>query len=43
VVITVLAGLMYRVAVEERALASDLGEPYRAYMLRTRRFLPFLW
>jgi protein-S-isoprenylcysteine O-methyltransferase Ste14 len=43
VLIGVLAGLLYRVAVEERALATDLGQPYRTYMLRTRRFIPFLW
>jgi len=33
----------YRVVVEERALAESLGEPYRAYMRRTRRFIPFLF
>ena len=33
----------YRVAVEERALAETLGEPYRLYMRRTKRFVPFLF
>jgi protein-S-isoprenylcysteine O-methyltransferase Ste14 len=33
----------YRVRVEERALLDALGEPYAAYMRRTRRFVPFLW
>lgn len=33
----------YRVAVEERALAAALGEEYRAYMRRTRRFIPFVF
>jgi len=31
-----------RVAVEERALLDTLGAPYREYMLRTRRFIPFV-
>jgi protein-S-isoprenylcysteine O-methyltransferase Ste14 len=33
----------YRVGVEERALAATIGEPYRAYMGRTKRFVPFLF
>ena len=36
-------GYAYRVKVEERALCEDLGQPYRDYMLRTRRFVPYLW
>jgi protein-S-isoprenylcysteine O-methyltransferase Ste14 len=36
-------GYAWRVHVEEQALCADLGEPYRAYMRRTRRFVPFLW
>jgi len=31
-----------RVAVEERALLDTLGAPYREYMSRTRRFIPFV-
>jgi protein-S-isoprenylcysteine O-methyltransferase Ste14 len=31
-----------RVAVEERALLATLGEPYRKYMSRTKRFIPFV-
>lgn len=31
-----------RVAVEEKALVETLGEAYTAYMLRTKRFIPFL-
>ena len=31
----------YRVRVEERALAEVIGEPYRRYMRRTKRFVPF--
>jgi protein-S-isoprenylcysteine O-methyltransferase Ste14 len=33
----------YRVAVEERALAAVIGDPYRRYMSRTKRFVPFLF
>lgn len=36
-------GYAYRVRVEERALCADLGQPYRDYMRRTRRFVPFVW
>jgi protein-S-isoprenylcysteine O-methyltransferase Ste14 len=32
----------YRVRVEERALVETLGEPYRAYMRRTKRFIPMI-
>jgi protein-S-isoprenylcysteine O-methyltransferase Ste14 len=31
-----------RVAVEEKALLETLGEPYREYMSRTTRFIPFV-
>jgi protein-S-isoprenylcysteine O-methyltransferase Ste14 len=31
-----------RVAVEEKALLETLGEPYREYMARTKRFIPFV-
>ncbi|HEV2034599.1 MAG TPA: isoprenylcysteine carboxylmethyltransferase family protein [Candidatus Dormibacteraeota bacterium] len=37
-----LAGYAYRIRVEENALASSLGEPYQAYMRRTKRLIPFL-
>ncbi len=33
----------YRVRVEERALLAVIGDPYRHYMSRTRRFVPFLF
>lgn len=33
----------YRVRVEERALLGSIGEPYRAYMARTRRFIPYVF
>jgi protein-S-isoprenylcysteine O-methyltransferase Ste14 len=32
----------YRVRVEERALVATLGDPYRAYMRRTKRFIPLV-
>jgi len=41
-VILTVAGYAYRVAVEERALAEGLGAPYREYMSRTKRFVPFV-
>ena len=33
----------YRMFVEESVLAATLGEPYRGYMRRTRRLVPFLF
>ena len=35
-------GYAYRIRVEETALVGALGEPYRQYMARTRRLVPFL-
>ena len=32
----------YRIIVEERALVATLGEPYRDYMRRTKRIIPFV-
>ena len=32
-----------RITVEERALAEGIGEPYRAYMTRTKRLIPSIW
>lgn len=32
----------YRISVEEKALIAALGEPYKQYMQRTRRIIPFL-
>jgi len=32
----------YRVSREERALVQTLGEPYLAYMKKTKRFVPFV-
>jgi len=33
----------YRVHVEEWALADAIGQPYRGYMQRTKRFIPFVF
>jgi protein-S-isoprenylcysteine O-methyltransferase Ste14 len=46
--LAVLAGAIsivygYRVHVEERALQAVIGDPYRRYMQRTTRFVPFLF
>jgi len=40
--IVTLAGYAYRIKVEEKALATHLGAPYRDYMRRTKRLIPFL-
>lgn len=32
-----------RMGVEERVLAEGIGAPYRAYMQRTKRIVPFVW
>ncbi|HKW58467.1 MAG TPA: isoprenylcysteine carboxylmethyltransferase family protein [Candidatus Dormibacteraeota bacterium] len=37
-----LPGFAYRIRVEERALLTALGEPYRDYMRRTKRLVPFV-
>jgi protein-S-isoprenylcysteine O-methyltransferase Ste14 len=36
-------GLVVRIRVEERALLTALGEPYRAYAEHRRRLLPGVW
>jgi protein-S-isoprenylcysteine O-methyltransferase Ste14 len=38
----VLLGYGYRIRVEERALAMEIGPAYREYMRRTKRLIPFL-
>jgi len=37
-----LPGFAYRIRVEERALVAALGDPYRDYMRRTKRLIPYL-
>lgn len=38
----ILVAYAYRIRVEEQALLTTLGEPYRDYMRRTRRLIPFV-
>jgi protein-S-isoprenylcysteine O-methyltransferase Ste14 len=40
--ILAVAGYAHRIRIEERALVTDLGAPYRDYMGRTKRLVPFL-
>ncbi len=40
--VAVLLTYVYRVRVEERALLTVIGEPYRTYMMRTKRFIPYV-
>ena len=42
-ILPALPAFLYRIRVEEQALAEELGEPYRSYMARTKRLLPFLY
>jgi protein-S-isoprenylcysteine O-methyltransferase Ste14 len=37
-----LPGMAYRISVEEHALLDALGQPYRDYMRRTKRLVPFV-
>ena len=38
-----VAAYGYRIHVEEQALLETLGAPYREYMNRTKRLIPFLF
>ncbi len=38
-----MAGFLYRISIEERALIAAFGDPYREYMHHTRRLIPFIW
>ncbi|HET7466147.1 MAG TPA: isoprenylcysteine carboxylmethyltransferase family protein [Candidatus Dormibacteraeota bacterium] len=38
----VIPGFAYRIAVEERVLAGGIGQPYRDYMRRTKRLIPYV-
>jgi protein-S-isoprenylcysteine O-methyltransferase Ste14 len=40
--IAATAVYLYRVSIEERALAAGIGQPYVEYMQRTKRFVPFI-
>jgi protein-S-isoprenylcysteine O-methyltransferase Ste14 len=39
----ILAGVLQRIPREEALLVEGLGEPYRAYMARTKRLVPGVW
>jgi protein-S-isoprenylcysteine O-methyltransferase Ste14 len=39
----VFLGHLYRVSIEEKALVRMIGEPYREYMRRTKRFIPWVY
>lgn len=41
-IVLALGGYAVRIRVEEQALATQLGPPYRDYMRRTKRLVPFL-
>jgi protein-S-isoprenylcysteine O-methyltransferase Ste14 len=38
-----LVGFTLRLLAEERVLVDQIGEPYRAYMGRTKRLVPGVW
>jgi protein-S-isoprenylcysteine O-methyltransferase Ste14 len=38
----VVLGHLYRVRIEEQALIHTIGQPYIAYMQRTKRFIPWI-
>ncbi len=40
--IAAIATYTYRVTIEERALLTTIGEPYRDYMRETKRFVPYI-
>lgn len=42
-VVLPLAGILYRIHVEERALLGYFGSAYQAYVSRTKRLLPGIW
>jgi protein-S-isoprenylcysteine O-methyltransferase Ste14 len=38
-----LAGILWRIHAEERALLTTLGDPYRAYAAQHKRLVPLVW
>ena len=38
-----LAGILWRMHAEERALLTTLGDPYRAYAAQHKRLVPLVW
>ncbi len=43
IAVATLAGLRYRIHVEERALLEDLGERYAAFAEHRKRLIPSVW
>ncbi len=43
VVVPILACLLWRIRIEEQALAEAFGEQYLIYMHRTKRLIPFIY
>jgi protein-S-isoprenylcysteine O-methyltransferase Ste14 len=43
IVVSILSVYLYRIATEERMLATALGEDYEAYMASTKRVIPWVW
>ncbi len=41
--VPIIAAFLWRIWIEERALADALGEDYRAYTQRTKRLIPFVY
>jgi len=41
--VPIIAAFLWRIRIEERALANALGEDYRAYTQRTKRLIPFVY
>jgi protein-S-isoprenylcysteine O-methyltransferase len=42
-ILPITAAFLWRIHVEERALTEALGDPYRNYMRRTKRLIPFVY
>ena len=41
--VPIIGAFLWRIRIEESALADALGEDYRAYMRRTKRLIPWLY
>jgi protein-S-isoprenylcysteine O-methyltransferase Ste14 len=42
-IISVSFGYIYRIKIEERFMAQQMGEKYRAYQARTKKLIPFIY
>ncbi len=41
--VAMLGGLIFRINAEEKALVTQLGDPYKAYAATHKRLVPFIW